>query len=694
MTITRRIFDESKQYFGRKYHSLKELFDWDVNEDWDEILFKDVETNKLFRGEFCFLRDDVIGGNGKSFYCSPLVSPSTTNFTIRHGFAVVSGREVSSTLFDSLGSTFEFTSTNNYIVSGKVSSIAAITPSVQYTFNDSSQLFEDISSIFEDAGGNPFRIRMTSGAASGSTFTVDGLLSDTSLRVDGNLSGVVAGDTYKLLPPALTVPVSSQTDHIYLCEYRHTVDERLDADLEDPTLNVVPSARVQSRWFIAPNWVDGTSINPLEGTVCYKIATITRSSGETINSTTLVNEELDYFYASQIVAEKLDSHADVLTAMDSFPAAYTPVIVEANYGDTGVVVYDGVYKKQTLDETVNSAESTFPLDSAERGWRAYSVNTSTGVYTEHARAAASNTPLDVGSEYNILTTVRSSRPIATDQVKHSMGLDARSSFGFAYYTRFVDPETLYILPGQLTRSGRSLVMPFPVEVDVTDSANWLTGTVNVNAWSYIYAKPTSNLSRTLDIFLSEEEPNFDGRYQDISSLHAAYGVYEAFCVGIFYIQEIASVKYLIQSSSDGELVVFHDETPFSIEIAAQRTTRVPALVEVTATGSTDFTLQPPACLSPTFLVYFESIKETSGTVYGKVELYATGSALTVSQVTHVHSHTAQLSQRITLPKVYSDVDYGIELDNTGTWTFATGDSCVLYSSIKYSKDFWIPTYRI
>lgn len=693
MTITRHIFDESKQYFGRKYHSLKELFDWDVNEDWDEILFKNVESSKLYHGEVCFLSDSVIGGTGQSFYCAPTTIPSTTNFTIRHGFAVISGREVSSTLFDSLGSTFEFTSTDNYIVSGKVSSITAITPSVQYTLNDLSQLFEDISSIFEDAGGNPFRIRMTSGTASGSTFNVDGLLSDTSLRVNGDLSGVSAGDTYKLLPPALTVPVSSQTDHIYLCEYRHSVDERLDSDLEDPTLNVVPSVRVQSRWFIAPNWVDGSSINPLEGTVCHKIATITRTSGETINNTTLVNEELDYFYSSKVVANTVDNHADVLSAMDSFSAAYTPVIVEANYGDTSIILYEASFKKQTDTTILNVEEATFGTTTTDQGWRAYSVNTGTGEYNEHVSPTNETVPLDLGMEYNLIATVQTRETlvgISGDDVKAAMQLDARSSLGFPYYTRSAD-NTITVLPGTLVRNNRALHMPYAITLDVTDTANWYEGNKVTNEWFYIYAKPTSVQSRTLDLFFTEYEPNYDGRFKDVVNLATEYGVFEAFCVGICYIQELFAVETVIAMASTGSLLAITSNTYGSTDTISWREGRIPAL-DVITTGSTNFTRDLPACLSVKVRVHFDEISETSGIFFGQMSLVgATSSTTIVTKVLNASSTLDVLSQDVEIPKLPVRSGYSIDLPTFGpVWTI-NNDSMILYSSVTYDKDFWIPT---
>jgi len=144
---------------------------------------------------------------------------------------------------ESIASPIGYADDENFIFSGTVSVIT------ETVLTDTSKTFLTSHALIRAM------IRMTSGGASGQEFdiTANGT---NSVTAGGDLmvtAGVVAGDTYLIVPQDLTTPgavPATRLDDVVLMLFAIDLDEIEDPDLKDPATSLTECHAFQQRWCI------------------------------------------------------------------------------------------------------------------------------------------------------------------------------------------------------------------------------------------------------------------------------------------------------------------------------------------------------------------------------------------------------------------------------------------------------------
>jgi hypothetical protein len=536
MTVTRSIFDKDKQYRYGQMHSLKELCHWDVNETSDELFQLLGEITRCQVGR----QDLVIVDSGAKTFLELSAMPTTSDFNISDGQAFLYGRMVGWGDFEDEA---VFTSYNegayNIIAKCKVSDIVEDDVDLYtITFHGSQEQSSILPHLTDAVTGSLPRIIFTSGELDGEVFEVVVAVGDpTTLTISGDLSLVEDNDTFHILPPAIAENVSTQADEVYLCHYYQEIDENLDNDLEDPLLEITPTHRFASRTFLTLNpdfadpdgFIEDATLS--YGFVYKKVFDIARTTpGDVIVP---VAYQHKYMKPAQEVHEDVSHIQEYMSYNDI--QVHNLVIAdrltddEINVSDCAVLYSDEVYE---------IAESTLTPDFDDNENYILAID-SEGVALETQASGDDESP-----SISVFQKIVYAARLITDPgdvilESMRMGEDIALVRGFDYvagdYT--ATNSIIQVGPGEMFRFGRLYQLARRLTLDAQDTDNWLEGSVVEDGWAYLYVKPTANIDRSLNLFLSNKAPALDGSFRDVVALESAYNVHRAFCIGLVYVVE-------------------------------------------------------------------------------------------------------------------------------------------------------------
>jgi hypothetical protein len=248
------------------------ILDSDWNELQDIIRMARIRQNisalgncRLAPGSSSNIPGFVLRGNG-----------SVNNFYFTPGLACVEGVIVPSEHgVAEPSSDVWYDGNDNYMMEGTVTTVGS------GRITDEHTVYE----LFMDVVG--CRIRMTSGAELGSTFIISDRYSATKLQLAGGTGSIAPGDTYKMLPPPLTTPVSPRNDEVYLQVWFDDINAEEDTDLLNLALGMEPSHRDKLRSVVrvAEGGVTPTTPDPYSLGVRYmKLGVLERTSSSSIAS--------------------------------------------------------------------------------------------------------------------------------------------------------------------------------------------------------------------------------------------------------------------------------------------------------------------------------------------------------------------------------------------------------------------------
>jgi hypothetical protein len=161
---------------------------------------------------------------------------TSNNFYFTPGLACVEGVIVPSIHDESEPvSDVWYNSDDNFLMEGKVTSLGTGTIIDENTFYE---LFMDVVGC---------RIKMTSGADIGTTYIISSRVSSTELQLSSGTGSIAPGDTYKMLPPALTTPSGARVDEVYIQAWFEDINSEEDTDLYNATLGLEASHRSKVR---------------------------------------------------------------------------------------------------------------------------------------------------------------------------------------------------------------------------------------------------------------------------------------------------------------------------------------------------------------------------------------------------------------------------------------------------------------
>jgi len=254
------------------------ILDSDWNELQDIIRMATIRQNistlgncRLAPGPSSKTAGFIIGGDGSSnnFYFTPgLACVEGVVVPSEHGIA-----EPSSDVW--------YDSDDNYLMDGAVTGVGS------GTIIDENTFFESFMDVDGTMWGSSCRIKMTSGVEVGNIFVISSRVDATTLTLSGGTGSIAVGDTYKMLPPTLTTPVSPRVDEVYLQVWFDDINSEEDTNLLNLALGLEPShrAKIRSVVRVAEGGVTPTTPNPYSLGVRYmKIGFIERTASADILS--------------------------------------------------------------------------------------------------------------------------------------------------------------------------------------------------------------------------------------------------------------------------------------------------------------------------------------------------------------------------------------------------------------------------
>lgn len=532
--VTRTIFDEAKRYFGRRYQQGKELFDWDVNEDWDELLWwQTVIYRELLGAESAGVRQAA----KTALHMFEAAAP-TNNVEFAHGLALVKGRPVYTGAY---GTNFSYDEAGltptNYIVKGTTSSITVNTPTSNYDVIDLEKNFVTNHGLDGSTLGFPARIRFTTGLLANQTFDITGKVGTTGINVKDDLSSLVAGDKYVVLPPALTTPLAAQTDTMDIVVFLDDVSEVEDSDLLDATLTTIaPSQRRELRWMIYSDWPGTDDADITTGFLSSEIGTIVRATSDSSVSAADITNTLKNILPLYKIKENLDlleDNSSLNNIYDFIPQKFSGVNPEFSIGTTSYTVGNIAYATGFM---LNSTTSRWLADItgssgtfASSGEKSFGVEINSGGDTAIAKEFAA-----VDVEQDELVVISAHTNASNKLVRNMRMGETMMHRGFNWQ---VDSVTnLTIMPGERYSWGTLLQLNRPMTI--TPASNMLTAT-SPPGWLYIYLarKQTATDFRSLIGFFDESVPNWDGSHPSPSAAAAAFDTDgRAFCIGAVYVK--------------------------------------------------------------------------------------------------------------------------------------------------------------
>lgn len=247
-----------------------------LDSDWNEL--QDIVRMAQIRQNIVTLGNCRLAPGSSSPTTGFILSGdgSNNNFYFTPGLACVEGVIVPSEHgVAEPSSNIWYDSDDNYLMEGAVTAIGS------GTITDEHTVYE----LFMSVVG--CRIRMTSGAELGTTFIISSRVDATTLQLAGGIGSIAPGDTYKMLPPPLTTPVSPRVDEVYLQVWFDDINAEEDTDLLNPSLGLEPSHRdkVRSVVRVAEGGATPVTPDPYSLGVRYmKIGFIERTASSVIQS--------------------------------------------------------------------------------------------------------------------------------------------------------------------------------------------------------------------------------------------------------------------------------------------------------------------------------------------------------------------------------------------------------------------------
>lgn len=300
--ISLNSFSFAKYYDGLSLQMGVPVLDSDWNELSDIRRIQSIVDNLVSVGS-AKLGTDYTGSQpyGFDLYQS---SPSTNNFGIRAGWAMVQGVLVPTTS-SSPPSAVNYSS--QVMFTGTVSLVGG--PATYVT--DSSKAFSADHNLVG------CRLIPTSGPEIGNTFVISGLVGSTQLTLTGGTGGILAGNTYEIRPPALTTPGSARTDVVYIQSWFDDINDIEDPSIVNPGVAVETCHRVKRSWCVRVSEGGSTPANSPSnifgfGTRYLEIAQLARLSGNASITTAMITNNAGAHSLSTLCAK--DSYFDPTNA--------------------------------------------------------------------------------------------------------------------------------------------------------------------------------------------------------------------------------------------------------------------------------------------------------------------------------------------------------------------------------------------
>lgn len=241
--ISRDTFDSSKKYDKVIVQQGKPIPDSDLNEIQDVLVTDLMRYLQVVEGTILIPR-----GTDFQYGFEPIpIGGVLDDFTIRGGGAIVEGAVVTTPgLADIL-----YSSLDNYMLKGVVTNVGI--SSIQ----DENKMFMD--SHYLDG----CRLYMTSGTQGGSEYGITARNSNIEIELDSTPTGVVEGDTYIILPPALPSSYpSGRTLYLNLMVFWTELNSDEDPSIINPDLQVETSQRRQRRFCLRADDVSRSLTDP------------------------------------------------------------------------------------------------------------------------------------------------------------------------------------------------------------------------------------------------------------------------------------------------------------------------------------------------------------------------------------------------------------------------------------------------
>jgi len=272
------------------------ILDSDWNEQGDILQLASILQNHYMfgRGRLPALPDSSTPG-----YFITAGTPTSNNFQIWGGWAVVEGVLVP-TIMEYPPGSHDYEDDTNIMGEGIVTGVAG------GKLSDANQNWQ----TFHDLVG--CRIKMTSGAESGNSFTITVRDSTTQVTLSGGTGSIGVDDTYIIKPPVLTTPSGSdRTDEVYVMVWWEDINENEDTGIVNVSLGIETCHRRQRRWCVRVAEDDTTPSTPDRhsfGVRYMQLATLERPDSD-----------------ATITASKITNTWNTLYSYSSFCSADSPV---------------------------------------------------------------------------------------------------------------------------------------------------------------------------------------------------------------------------------------------------------------------------------------------------------------------------------------------------------------------------------
>lgn len=210
----------------------------------------------------------------------PVGTGLSNDFVISAGSALVGGVLVLSTMAEPPAA-ITYAAAGNFIADdGVVESFGA------GILTESTKNWQAFHDLLATASHGACRVRFTSGAESGNTYDITAYTA-TTLTLSGGAPS--PGDTYIVLPPALTTPGGARTDEVYLMVWWEDTagEEDTGLPLIHPGLGVETSHRRRRRWTVRVAENGTTPSTPSRhgfGVRYRKIGELSRTASATISA--------------------------------------------------------------------------------------------------------------------------------------------------------------------------------------------------------------------------------------------------------------------------------------------------------------------------------------------------------------------------------------------------------------------------
>lgn len=385
--VSRSNFDATKQYQTLLHQQGVVITDESLNTDRLSSLYARWAQNKA-----------VVGvGRLPPVQIAPQQSVlgSANNFRFPRGDVMDSrGRYLK--LYDGALARYEYkhsTVEDNYIVKGKCT---AFDNGLKTMTNTSWSAIAAL--VFAGC-----KLRMTSGVNTGVEYTISTAVGSTFTFSGGpDLSAIVVGDEYVVLPPDLTTPGGNRTDDVVLLTWVEYLDEEEDADITDPTTQQNCYQAAQLRWCVrvdegqlgifsdSGDWLTGVSV--------MYIGTLDRTAVAAITSFGDSVAPEDVYYSLRGISDL--GASPVFPALTDVGARLSSLEVAAVFPLNGAIARVG-----TLDDFV---------------YLPYKIENSTYVHSLKLRLAATAFPV---VHYTEMPSHDHGGATGNDMVNHKHGID-------------------------------------------------------------------------------------------------------------------------------------------------------------------------------------------------------------------------------------------------------------------------------